>query len=62
LTNLEYLDLSFTRVSDRGLEDLDSLKKLTEIYLAGTDVTDSGSEHLQRSHPGIKVHRTTPTR
>jgi Leucine-rich repeat (LRR) protein len=47
LTNLTYLDLSHTRVSDAGLVHLKGLTNLTRLDLAGMRVSDAGLVHLK---------------
>lgn len=46
LTNLEFLNLNYTQVTDAGLERVKGLNKLTSVGLVSTQVTDAGLEHL----------------
>jgi hypothetical protein len=46
LTNLEYLNLVDTAVTDAGLTHLSKLPKLGQLYLDGTAATDVGMAHL----------------
>lgn len=50
LPSLKHLDLSWTAITDRALDVLDSLPLLETLSLAGTCVTDTGAEHLARCH------------
>ena len=47
LTELETLDLSFTKVSDLGLANLEGLTNLRELNLVETQITDTGLVHLR---------------
>ena len=42
LTGLEKLSLSYTDVTDEGIEQLAALSKLTHLDLSGADVGDAG--------------------
>jgi hypothetical protein len=46
LTNLENLNLSYTRVTDMGLVNLSGLKKLRNLHLAHCDIGDKGIEQI----------------
>jgi Leucine-rich repeat (LRR) protein len=46
-TNLTYLDLKDTNVTDAGLKELKHLKNLEELNLVGTKVTDAGMKELK---------------
>jgi Leucine-rich repeat (LRR) protein len=46
LTNLDYLNLVNTAVTDAGLAHLSKLPKLRELFLDGTAITDVGLDHL----------------
>ena len=48
LTNLEVLELSRTKVTDKGLDHLKGFTKLQRLDLGGTQVTDKGLERLER--------------
>jgi Leucine-rich repeat (LRR) protein len=47
LTRLEFLDLSFTNVTDAGLLHLRDLERLHRLHLHGTQIGDAGLEHLK---------------
>lgn len=49
------LDLSDTRLSDRGLLKLASLSHLQELYVQGSKVTREGILRLQRAAPQIQM-------
>jgi hypothetical protein len=71
-TELQYLALSETSITDAGLEHLKGLTQLEILDLDGTRVTDAGLEHLSRmtqlkaltlwgakvSSPGVKKLQT----
>ncbi len=46
MINLQKLNLNYTDITSKGLEELSALKKLTEISLSGADVTLHGLEKL----------------
>ena len=48
LTELEFLDLAFTTVTDDGLAQLKDLQKLRSLSLAGAPVTDQGLVYLEK--------------
>ena len=41
MPNLEKLNLNYTEVTDKGIEQLNGLKKLQELALSGTAVTQN---------------------
>ena len=47
LPHLEVLDLTNTRITDRGLADVGKLKGLKYLRLDGTETTDAGLVHLR---------------
>ena len=47
-SRLRLLDVSFTRVGDRGLKSMSELPELRHLSLIGSRVTDSGIEALTR--------------
>jgi hypothetical protein len=52
---LETLDLTDTRVSDRGLSHLARLKRVKRICLKGTMVTEEGAKGLKDSLPDASI-------
>ncbi|HVX61127.1 MAG TPA: hypothetical protein VHC19_11010 [Pirellulales bacterium] len=48
LSELKFVKLDGSRVSDEGLAQLAKLRKLQALNLDGTDVTDGGMKHLAR--------------
>ena len=54
-TNLTFLDLSRTIVTDQGLPHLYSLKLLRRIDLTGTRVTAEGVRQFKQAIPGLEV-------
>jgi hypothetical protein len=57
LHQLLWLDLSLTRVTDKGLEHLKRLKSLRNLWLNDTGVTDPGVKKLQQALPNCKIER-----
>lgn len=57
LKNLEVLELRNTRVTDVGLGYLRKLTCLNELYLAGTDVSDSAVADFNRMLPEVKTYK-----
>jgi Leucine-rich repeat (LRR) protein len=57
-SELEYLDLNDTAISDDGLVHLANLKKLEELYLYRTKVTNAGVQKLQRKIPKATIYHT----
>jgi hypothetical protein len=47
LSQLQWLDLSGTRVTDAGLVRLQGFKRLGVLNLDNTEITDAGLEHLK---------------
>jgi hypothetical protein len=56
-THLVDLDLSFTQVSDGGLEHIQSLTGLRVLDLQGTKVTDEGVQRFTAALPGCTIRR-----
>jgi hypothetical protein len=54
-TQLRWLSLQDTQVSDAGLEQLRRLSRLEMLDLVGTRVTERGVEEFQKSWPKCKV-------
>ena len=54
LDQLRTLDLSYTQITDAGLEHLKTLSQLRDLNLAVTHVTDAGLDRLA----GMKQLRT----
>jgi hypothetical protein len=52
---LEYLRLSNSPVTDKGLESLKELNDLRELHLNGTAVTATGVRHLQEALPNCTI-------
>ncbi len=55
LTNLSYLNLHSTNVSDAALTSLAPLRKLRQVYLWKTRVTPSQAATFAKSIPDLKV-------
>jgi hypothetical protein len=49
------LNLYHTSVSDAGLAQLQGLKKLKNVYLWQSKVTDEGAETLKKALPTLSV-------
>jgi len=47
LTQLQFLSLSESRVTDAGLAHLKGMARLETLWLGGTQVTDAGLVHLR---------------
>jgi hypothetical protein len=54
---MESLDLRKTSVSDAGLRHLHELKRLREIYLDRTEISDRGADDLQQALPQLRIYR-----
>jgi hypothetical protein len=56
LRRLQQLDLAGApKVTDKGLNNLNALNRLTYLRLDGTSVSESAAEEFQRTHPGVRV-------
>jgi hypothetical protein len=55
--HLRSLDLSYSRVTDAGLEELADMDQLEELNLKFTRVTDVAVAKLQQALPGLKILR-----
>ena len=55
LTNLEYLNLYGTEITDAGLSNLEGMKKLKKLYVWQTKVTDKGIAQLRKALPGVEI-------
>jgi hypothetical protein len=51
LNKLIVLNLSETRISDAGLQQLKGLKNLKQVRMVGTNVTDAGAKQFDESRP-----------
>ena len=56
-TEMRYLSLSHSQVTDEGLLQLEKLRRLSWVYLYGTPVTDGGVSRLQRELPDCAIER-----
>jgi hypothetical protein len=56
LTQLEWLQLGYTQVTDAGLEHLKGLNQLRALGLESTKVTDEGVKKLQQALPMCYIH------
>jgi hypothetical protein len=55
LTDLEFLFLHNTQVSDAGLEYLKGLKRLQILNVENSRVTEAGVQQLQKLRPQLKI-------
>lgn len=55
LTNLRRLGLEWTRISDRGLDELHELHDLEEVDILATDCTLAGVRRLKKAIPSCKI-------
>jgi hypothetical protein len=55
MTDLEFLHLGSTAISDEGLVHLEPLTKLKELYVTRTAVTQEGVKRLQAKLPNTKI-------
>lgn len=62
LTELRYLNLSWTNATDDIIAHLQDLKSLKTLNLDKTDVTDTGLRKLRNALPNTKVVFQAPTR
>ena len=56
LTEIRWLVLQDTSVTDAGLQQLSGLKKLERLDLDGSPVTDAGIARLQLALPTAEIH------
>ncbi len=56
LPDLEFLDLSGTKITDTGLAALKQLSSLRELGLHRTHISDEGINDLRRSIPNCKIY------
>ena len=59
LTELEYLNLDWNKITDAGLQQLKGLSNLKEVIVASGKVTDNGVKELQKALPKAKIKLTT---
>lgn len=57
LTEIRWLVLQDTSVTDVGLQQLSGLKKLERLDLDGSPVTDVGIARLQQALPNAEIYR-----
>jgi hypothetical protein len=57
LTNLRWLSLAGTQVTDTGLEQLKGMSHLKGLYLAGTQVSNEAVQRLEQALPTCKTVR-----
>jgi hypothetical protein len=55
LSELKWLVLDNTELSDAGLLSLSKLTKLRRLYVRGTRVTSVGIQRLQRVLPDVEI-------
>jgi hypothetical protein len=55
LSNLRYVHLDSTQVTDAGLVHLKGLTSLKELFLHGTQVTDEAVKKLQQDLPNCTI-------
>jgi len=56
LTSLERLSITFSYITDAGLEHLSGLANLEYLSIVGTDVTDEGVKKLQQALPNCEIY------
>ena len=56
LTEVQWLVLQDTKITDRGLRCFRGLKKLGRLDLEGTAVTAAGAEELRQYLPNVKIY------
>jgi hypothetical protein len=58
LHHLQQLDLAGApEVTDKGLEHLNSLHRLTYLRLDGTSVSESATDAFSRTHPNVRIEK-----
>ena len=57
LSRLEWLNLSHTQITDKGLDHLKSLRNLRLLFLTGTHVTENGVRKLQSALPNCQIDK-----
>jgi serine/threonine protein kinase len=58
--NVAVLNLSGTGITDAGVQSLGRMKRLRELRVDGTRMTDQGIEKVQTLLPHCKIHREPP--
>jgi internalin A len=56
-SDLQYLYIDNTKVTDTGLKHLTTLRGLSVLSLRGTKVSDAGVAELQKAVPHLKIER-----
>jgi hypothetical protein len=60
LTELRWLVLMDTGVTDQGLKHIRHLKKLERLDLEGSKVTKQGAEELKKALPDVRIYIAEP--
>lgn len=57
IRSLTMIDVGHTQITDDGLKGLQGLKKLVDLRVAGTAITDEGVRMLTESLPNLRIFR-----
>jgi hypothetical protein len=60
MRKLQRLSLAGTQITDIGLENLKSLKELSDLTLERTYVTNAGIAQLKKAKPNLQVLLFSP--
>lgn len=58
--DVQILDQSQTKISDRGLAHLDGLKALEELIVTDSKISANALKAFQQAHPSVKVTKGPP--
>ena len=56
LTELEWLELTETQITNAGLEHLTALAGLDDVVVYCTHVTEAGIEEFRKARPNCNIH------
>ena len=56
-TNLTYLNLVGTALTDRSIDNLGNMKALSQVFLFGTKISDRGIDQLRELNPNRIVDK-----
>ena len=57
LQNLQTLWLSHSKITDKGLRQLESMKQLRRVYVQGLDVSEETTDWFKKTLPKCRLYR-----